>query len=206
MKRVLIFGLAVLFLMSLGTAAIAQQTQTSKQATPSHKDAMTGEMPSVSESMLVTKTATVEAINQKDRKLTLKGPEGKVVEVKVGPKVQNFSQIKVGDQVTARYYESVAVDVRKPGEPGPSVTQRQAMGAAQPGEKPAGYVADRITVMATVTAIAPDRSSITLKGPEGKTKDVKIRDPKEIQNVKVGDQVRITFTEAMAVSVDKARA
>lgn len=208
MKGILILGLAVVFVMSLGTAALAQQgqQQPNKQPTASQRDATSGEMPSVSESRLVTETATVEAINQKDRTVTLKGPEGKTVEVKVGPNVKNFSQIKVGDQVTARYYESIAVDIRRPGEPGPSMGERRAMGRAKPGEKPAGYAADQTTITATVTAIAPDKSHVTLKGPEGKTKEIKVRDPKNIQNVKVGDQIRVTYTEAVAVSVDKARA
>lgn len=205
MKVILVCGMALVFLMSLGASASAQQMD--RQATTSQQSTATGQGPHISEGMLVTKTATVEAVDPAKRMMTLKGPEGKTVEVKVGPEVKNFSQIKAGDRVTARYYESVAVDVRKPGEaPEPGVSERRAMGSARPGQKPAGFVADQITITATVESIAPNKSSVTLKGPEGKSKEVKVRDPKDLQNVKAGDQVKVTYTEAMAVSVDKTRA
>jgi hypothetical protein len=35
--------------------------------------------------------------------------------------------------------------------------------------------------------------------------DVKVQDPKNLENVKVGDQVAITYTEALAISVEKAK-
>jgi len=62
-------------------------------------------------------TATVEAIDYDKRTVALKGPRGNVVELKVGPDVKNFKQIKPGDRVTTNYYESTAILVRKPDEP-----------------------------------------------------------------------------------------
>jgi hypothetical protein len=57
-----------------------------------------------------TVVANVEAVNQKRRIVTLKGPEGKVVDVHVqDPDV--LKDVKVGDQVGARITESVAVRV-----------------------------------------------------------------------------------------------
>ena len=61
-------------------------------------------------------TATVEAIDYDKRTVALKGPRGNVVELKVGPNVKNFKQIKVGDRVTTKYFESTAFDARKPDE------------------------------------------------------------------------------------------
>jgi hypothetical protein len=45
---------------------------------------------------------------------------------------------------------------------------------------------------------------VTLKGPEGKSVIVQVKDPKKLENVKVGDQVSITYTQALAISVQKA--
>lgn len=57
-----------------------------------------------------TVVANVEAVNQKKKIVTLKGPEGKVVDVQVkDPQV--LKDVKVGDQVGARITESVAVRV-----------------------------------------------------------------------------------------------
>jgi hypothetical protein len=46
---------------------------------------------------------------------------------------------------------------------------------------------------------------VTLKGPEGKTQEIKVKDPKNLENVKVGDQVAFTYTEALAVSVEPTK-
>lgn len=57
-----------------------------------------------------TVVANVEAVNLKRKIVTLKGPEGKVVDVQVkDPQV--LKDVKVGDQVGARITESVAVRV-----------------------------------------------------------------------------------------------
>lgn len=57
-----------------------------------------------------TVVANVEAVNAKRKVVTLRGPEGKVVDVHVqDPDV--LKEVKVGDQVAARVTESVAVRV-----------------------------------------------------------------------------------------------
>jgi hypothetical protein len=77
------------------------------------------------------------------------------------------------------------------------------LGRAKPGEKPAGVMASQVTITATVQAIDTKKPSVTLKGPEGNIKEIKIKDPKRLENVKVGDLVVITYTEALAISVEK---
>jgi hypothetical protein len=74
---------------------------------------------------------------------------------------------------------------------------------AKPGEKPAGMVANAVTVVANIETIDPKKTFVTLKGPEGKIVHVKVRDPKKLENVKVGDKVRITYTQSLAVEVKK---
>jgi Cu/Ag efflux protein CusF len=152
---------------------------------------------------VVTVNATVEAIDLGTRVVKLKGPKGNVFDLKVGEEAKNLPQLKVGDVVVAKYYESIAVEVKKPGEPG-GVTTSGAVATAKPGEKPAGMVAKQVTVTTTVEAIDPKKTHVTLKGPEGNSVKVKVQDPKNLKNVKVGDQVVITYTEALAISVEKA--
>ncbi len=45
---------------------------------------------------------------------------------------------------------------------------------------------------------------MTIKGPEGNTETVKARDPKNLDAVKVGDLVEITYTRALAIALDKS--
>src|SRR4029450_12061345 len=52
----------------------------------------------------VTITATIEAIDQTTRIVTLKGPKGNLVDTYVDESSKRFDQLKVGDQVKAQYY------------------------------------------------------------------------------------------------------
>ena len=51
--------------------------------------------------------------------------------------------------------------------------------------------------------ISAKKTYVTLKGPDGKTVDVKVKDPKNVDKLKVGDQVVITYTRAFAIALDK---
>ncbi|MDZ7596853.1 MAG: hypothetical protein U5J82_00785 [Desulfobacterales bacterium] len=159
--------------------------------------------PKVLEENINTMTATVESVDLATRMVTLKGPEGKLVEFKVGEEVKNLPQVKVGDQVVTTYYESIAAQILKPGTD-PGVAAQQAVAAAKPGEKPAGAAAQQVTVTATIEAIDENGHYVTLKGPKGKSTAVKVRDPKNLEGVQVGDTVMITYTEALAISVEPA--
>jgi len=148
-----------------------------------------------------TVRATVEAVDPATREVTLKGPKGKIVTIKAGPEVRNFDQIKVGDVLTARYLESVALVVRKPGDP-PSATETRTVEVAPKGQKPAGMIVETKEVTATVEAIDYAKRTVTLKGPEGNTRTIKV-DPavKRLNEVKKGDQIVARYTEGLALSV-----
>ena len=59
--------------------------------------------------------ASVVAIDYQTRKVTLKGPEGKIVKVTAGPEVNRLNEVKVGDSVVARLTRAVSIEVSKPG-------------------------------------------------------------------------------------------
>lgn len=154
-----------------------------------------------SESVMVR--ATVESVDPAARTVTLKGPRGKTFTVGVDDKVKNLSGLKVGDEVVATYYEAVAFELKKPGEAVPGKTEREAVA---PGKGPggSGMAGRQVTIVATIEAINEAKGSVTLKGPGGKSVDVTARDPKNLKKVKVGDLVEITYTEALAVSIEPA--
>lgn len=152
---------------------------------------------------LVSISATVEAVNLKKRIVTLRGPEGRVVDLEVGEEVKNLPQVHKGDTVVATYYESIAIEVKKPGEAQPGITTAEDVRTAKLGEKPAMTGAHQTTVTATVVGLNKAKSEATLKGPRGRTVTVAVKDPKKLDNVKVGDLVEVTYTEALAISVEK---
>jgi len=69
------------------------------------------------EGELVVITATVKAIDKKNRVVTLQSPDGKVAKVKCGPEVRNFAQIRVGDEVKTSLLETVELFVTGNDEP-----------------------------------------------------------------------------------------
>ncbi|MGB7971203.1 MAG: hypothetical protein WCF31_04445 [Candidatus Deferrimicrobiaceae bacterium] len=167
--------------------------------TASHEKMPSGEIGSVQ-----YLTATVEKIDQSTRMVTLKGPEGNTVTFRVSDEARNLDQVKAGDSVDVQYYEAVAWQVMKPGTAPMGVTTTSAMGRAKKGEMPGGAMGKQVSIVAEIEAIDKDGKHVTLKGPQGNSERVAVKDPKNLENVKVGDEVQLTYTEAMAISVQPA--
>ena len=145
-------------------------------------------------------TATVEAIDLKTRKVTLRGEQGKVFTVQAGPEVVNLPQ--VGDKVEVEYLESLMVRKADQGEIRDENTM--IVGNAEPGDKPAGMRITESATSAQIVAIDTVRGSVTLRMPDRSILVVKAREPENLKKVKVGDTIVITYTEALAVSVKPA--
>lgn len=189
--------MAGVFALSFAAAVAADQPAPSMAPASPMMKGMVGEN-------LVSVTAKVNSVDYENRLLTITGPDGYTDVLEVDEAVKNFKQIKAGDQIVAKYYESLAYEVFKAGEAPGGIQVTQGADAAKPGKKPAAVGARTVTVTTTITAIDPSKPSVTLKGPAGNSQTVKVKDPKKLEGVKVGDQVQITYTEALAVSVEKA--
>jgi hypothetical protein len=146
----------------------------------------------------VTVSATVEAIETATRTVTLKGSKGNYVDVVAPPSVTKFSEIKVGDTITAKYYDNVVVRLKPAGEKSVDSTANAVTKAG--GAKPGVTGADQRIITATITAIDPTVPSITFSGPNNWTYSSRVEDKKALATVKVGDKVDITWTAAMLVS------
>jgi Cu/Ag efflux protein CusF len=154
---------------------------------------------------VVTITASVEAVDPAERTVTLKGPRGNVMTLPVSEKAKNFDKIKVGDMVAVRYLEALSLELKKNGSGIRERSEREGTATAKPGEQPAAGAARQVTVVADVVAVDPKRQTVTLRGPK-RTVDLRVKDPKQLKLVKVGDQVEATYTEAIAVAVEPAPA
>jgi len=149
-------------------------------------------------------SAQVVAIDKATRTITLKGRKGETVDVVAGEEVRNFEQIKLGDFVVARYAQALSLELKKTkGDPG-AVTLREGAGKAQPGERPAVAGARQVTALADVVVVDPKASTITLRGPRGNIVTLDVQNPDQFKVVKQGDQVEVTYTEALALSVEPA--
>ena len=152
--------------------------------------------------MAVTATATVQSVDSAKRTVTLKMPNGKVKTLKAGKEMKNFDQIKAGDKVKMTYVEELAVALSKAGAP-PSAEETTEVMLAPKGAKPGVIAADTIEMTAKVTAVDSKKRTVTLMGPEGKTKTLKVPKTVNLKQVKKGDDVTVRYTEALAIMVEK---
>ena len=151
----------------------------------------------------ITATATVTAIDSATRLVTLKKPNGEMVFVVAPPEIKRFSEIKVGDTITAKYTENMTLRVMKPGEP--AVNSATGGVSAGGGANPSGTISAQRSVTATITSIDTATPSITLSGPDKQVYTAKVADREALKQVKVGDRLDITFQAAVLVAADPAK-
>jgi len=159
-------------------------------------------LPSYENTQTVTATAVVAAIDLQTREVTLKDQEGKTFSFVASKDVRNLNQVKVGDTVKVTYTESIAIDVRREEGTTPSATAGTSVSAAPEGARPGGKAAGTVTVSARIIGVDPQTNHVTLQGPEGNIRVIQVRDPKKLENVKVGDMVYATYTESLGIAVE----
>jgi hypothetical protein len=161
-----------------------------------------GDRPGALEGELVVITATVKAIDKKNRVVTLQSSDGKEAKVKCGPEVRNFAQIRVGDEVKTSLLETVELFVT--GSDEPAAERVTGVDRAPLGSKPGFAAVDAVEVKASVVAINYQTREVTLKGPEGKIIKVKAGpEVKRLNEVNVGDSVVARLTRAVSIEVSK---
>jgi Cu/Ag efflux protein CusF len=151
----------------------------------------------------VTVTATIKAIDYTTRSVTLRTENGDEDTFTVGPEVTRLNQLKAGDTIKATYYESLVFQLKKPGDPSaPSAT---TVAGGRLKEVPGGALGAQQTVTVTVKAIDMNVPSITVTTADGRTMTRKVGDKKNLEGVKPGDRIDITYTQALVVSAEPAK-
>lgn len=145
-------------------------------------------------------TVTVEAIERSSREVTVKKPDGTYDIFYVPPAVQRFDTLKIGDKITAKYYENMVLQLKAAGSK--DVNTGSAAVLKAPNDKAAVTASKQRTITATIAAIDQKVPSITFTGPNGWNYTSRVEDKQALAKVKVGDKVDITWTEAMLLSID----
>jgi hypothetical protein len=147
-------------------------------------------------------TATVLSIDMGSRDVLLMDSQGKLHTVNVSDQARNLDQVRVGDKVTAEYTEAISLQLKKRGAADAApVSAETAMIRSPKGAKPGGAVGRKVTAIATVVAVDPKKQLVTLRGPLGNEYDIQVLDPAQLKAAKKGDEVEVTYTEALAISV-----
>jgi hypothetical protein len=78
------------------------------------KPALADELAAIELDEVIVATAVVVGIDRVDRTLVLLGPEGEVIAIEVGHAARNFDQMRIGDEIEAKCYQSVAISMHSP--------------------------------------------------------------------------------------------
>jgi Cu/Ag efflux protein CusF len=163
--------------------------------------ALTGQEP-ITKAQSVSATATIQAIDSTARTITLRSESGGEDTYKVGPAVERFNELKVGDTVKMTYTESLVFQIRKAGEKPGAATMDASVNRGE-GALPSGTIGVQEKMTVTIKAIDPDVPSITVTTPDNRTVTRKVDDKKNLEGVQVGDLIDITYTRALVTSIER---
>ena len=186
--------------VAMAAAAVAFPLA-AQQAAPAAAPAAPKVMDAAGAADITTVTAKIEAVDQANRLVTLKGPMGKVVTLKVGPEVKNLAQVKAGDELVVKYAEAVSVKLEKNVEGRSATTTTTGPVSAPAGAMPKGGMATQTTIVANVQSVDAKKQEVLLEGPGGRFVEVKVKDPAVFASIKANDKVAVTYTEAIVMEV-----
>jgi hypothetical protein len=149
-------------------------------------------------------TAIVTAIDAKNRIVTFKGPGGNEFAVVADQSVRNFAQIKVGDELVVEYIQAVALDFQK-GDGIRMMSSIDDSARAKAGAKPGAAAMRKVTVVTNIWAVDQSKGTVLVRGPYGHFTEVKLKDPGLLSGVKVGDQMKISYTDAVAIGIARPK-
>ena len=149
------------------------------------------------------RTAIVETVNAQERSVLLRGQEGTLATIILGPEVRNFAQIRPGDRVVTTVTDSIAVSFARPDGRGP-VASAEAVARAPQGERPAIAYADAQRVRVRIEGIDLGRNSVAFVDPAGTRREVRVQTPQMrrfMRTLSPGDEVDVVFMETISIRV-----
>ena len=143
----------------------------------------------------------VVKIDKKTRAITFKNKEGESKFV-AGPEIKNFDQIKKGDRLSVSYELAVAIELIKTKSDGVrSKVETNTVTSSKANEKPSETIANKTTITADIVEVNREKKLVSVKGPSGKVTTVTVKNPALLADVKVGEQVKVIYYDAMAASI-----
>lgn len=179
-----VFALGVALVPSL---ASAQGDQAPQQ----------GEQGQGESSMSQTTNATLKVtkIDKANRIVTFEDPRGGTFDVKAGPDLK-LDKVKAGQMLDVTYYQEVAVSVSKPGQAAPMTRQTTT--------NRGGVTAKQTTITAQIVSVDKENNTVRVKDPSnGQMHTLEVSDPsiqQRLNTIQPGDNVTISYTQAVAVS------
>lgn len=143
----------------------------------------------------------VKAIDKNQRVVTVVGPHGNEVVFNLSGEARNFDQIQVGDLVTLTYAQAIAMELNK--VKGTGIRERDESTRTMrtdTGQKPGGAIEKTVRMIADVVAVNRSARTVTLQGAQH-TVELLVKDPAQLKEIEVGNQVEAVYVEAVALQV-----
>jgi len=188
------YVLAVFAVLTLASVARSQQPMEMKKT---KEGQATGERT-------MTTTAKVKAVDQTNRTLTVVEKDGTTETFKVGDEVKRLNEIAAGDTIVVKYKQGLMLQVTPPEGAQPAAVT--ASGRGDPSKPPSAGAASAVQGTVTVAAVDPTSRIVVLQTPSGDMFKVKAGPKIQLDKVKAGDKLFGTYTETIAISVEKASA
>ena len=160
--------------------------------------------PSGREQSLVEMRAIVTGVDQPRRLLAIQEDGGGKAVLPIAEEFRDFDKLRVGDAVVVSLTEAIAWKVKPAADGAPGLSTREALVNPKPGEAPGGAIERAITITSVISSLDAAAATVTLTGPEGASQTFKVRNAADLDHVRVGDLVDITYSEVRALSVRPA--
>jgi Cu/Ag efflux protein CusF len=195
MKSKILLSMLLLAGLSIG----AQAQEAPKMATSVQK-----QPGAIATGQAIELQGKVLAIDKAKREVTVKGGSGVETTFFVGDQVKNLGRLKVGDIVMLNYVSALGLELKKDGK---ALRERveSEQSATQAAGQPGMTKGRTVKITADVMAVDLERNSLTLRGPK-RTVDMVVEDAALLKEVKVGDQIEVTYMEATVISAKTGKA
>lgn len=185
--------------IALVTAALFATSVVSAQA-PATPNAMVVDA-AVTDTIFQLYEGTVTKVDKKKRTIFFENNEGESKFV-AGPEIKNFDQIKKGDRLNVTYELAVAIElIKTKSDSIRSKVETHSETTSKAGEKPTQNITNTTTIIADIIAVDRPKKLVSVKGPSGKVTVVTVTNPQLLADVKVGEQVKVIYFDAMAASI-----
>ena len=146
----------------------------------------------------------VTKIDSHKRTVTLKNDQGETDFIATKG-IKNFAQIKVGDHLNISFEIGVAVELLNSKGNIRSEKQTTTVTNANPGEKPAGSVANTTIVITDVMEIDKAKHNISIKGMDGEIHIVHVKNKKLFNKIELHDQIKVIYFDEMKAVVSSPK-
>lgn len=195
----------LLTLAGLAVALLASAAATTSAHAAHHEEAL----PDHAErTMAIEIEAEVVAVDVESRELMLLLPTGEQVTTVVDPAVQRLDEFAPGDRLVVTYLAALAAELREPTEEELANPWLEGAEAARAGsdEAPGGAIVSAVRAVCTIEGMNRLRGTATILDSRGRIHVINDVKPERLEQLRIGQKVVMTFTQAVAIGLEKATA